>query len=230
MKSLYLLIHLFTISYPLAQSFEWRLKYATKWKALLPGLLITATFFIVWDVIFTRQGVWGFNHDYTMGVDFLHLPVEEWLFFITVPFASVFIYECILYFLPKIQANAFTKYLGVSVSILVLFVGIYNFERLYTFWNFLFGGTFLLFISITNPAWFGKFQVAYLFHLIPFFLVNGILTGTFLDAPVVWYNNDENLGLRILTVPIEDTVYSLLLLLMNVFFYEYFKKRFGLRT
>ena len=65
----------------------------------------------------------------------------------------------------------------------------------------------------------GKFYRAYLVSLIPFFIVNGILT----SLPVVMYNDSENLGIRIFTIPIEDTMYSLLLLLMNIVLFEYFK-------
>jgi lycopene cyclase domain-containing protein len=63
----------------------------------------------------------------------------------------------------------------------------------------------------------------YLFLLIPFFIVNGILTGTGLEAPIVWYNNQENLGVRLLTIPIEDTFYGFELIVLNVFFYEKWK-------
>ena len=63
----------------------------------------------------------------------------------------------------------------------------------------------------------------YLFLLIPFFIVNGILTGTGLEAPIVWYNNQENLGVRLLTIPIEDAFYGFELILLNVFFYEKWK-------
>jgi lycopene cyclase domain-containing protein len=90
-KYLYLGVLLFAISYPLAQSFERRIRYATQWKYLFPGMLGTAAFFIVWDIWFTNLGVWEFNPRYVLGWFFLDLPVEEWLFFLIVPFSSVFI-------------------------------------------------------------------------------------------------------------------------------------------
>jgi lycopene cyclase domain-containing protein len=70
------------------------------------------------------------------------------------------------------------------------------------------------------PHW-GYFLLAYLIQIIPFLIVNGILTA----LPVVIYNNAENLGLRIYTIPAEDTIYSLLLLLMNVAFFEYMRRK-----
>ena len=71
----------------------------------------------------------------------------------------------------------------------------------------------------------GKFYRFYLWHLIPFFIVNGILTGTGIDGEVVWYNNAENLGIRLGTIPIEDSLYSLSLMLMNISIFEWLKGR-----
>ena len=61
--------------------------------------------------------------------------------------------------------------------------------------------------------------------LIPFFLVNGILTGSFIEEQVVWYNNSENLNLRVFTIPIEDTIYAFSLILTNLVLTEYFQKK-----
>ncbi|WP_258101357.1 lycopene cyclase domain-containing protein [Marinoscillum pacificum] len=224
MKYLYFILHLFTVSFPLLRSFEPRIKYAKKWNALFIGIAITGAFFIAWDILFTRIGVWGFNSRYLMGVYIFNLPIEEILFFITVPFASVFIYECVIYFLPRIQTNKFIKINTGLIGFLLLIFAVLNFDRLYTFWNFLFAGIFLIYTGINNPDWLGKFWTAYLIHLVPFVLVNGVLTGYGLEEPIVWYNNEENLGIRLITIPIEDTMYALLLLLMNVTFYEKFKQ------
>lgn len=63
----------------------------------------------------------------------------------------------------------------------------------------------------------------YLIHLLPFVIINGILTA----LPVVSYNNLYNSGIRLGTIPVEDLVYSMLMLLMNVAIYEalYYKSK-----
>lgn len=221
MKPIYLIINILTITFPLVRSFEPKINYAKKWFALFPAIIITAAFFIIWDVIFTKNGVWGFNEIYLVGISIVGLPLEEWLFFITVPFASVFIYECVKYFLPSVPTNRIIQIASLALSLALLCLAIWNSEKSYTFWNFLFTGIFLLLIALRNPQWLGQFWTAYFIHLIPFLIVNGILTGSMLAEPIVWYNNAHNLSIRIFSIPIEDTIYALLLLIMNITLYEF---------
>lgn len=45
------------------------------------------------------------------------------------------------------------------------------------------------------------YYLTFLIILIPFVIVNSILTGSFIEGEVVWYNNAENLGIASLTIP-----------------------------
>lgn len=224
-KYLYLGLNLFTISFPLVRSFEPKIKFSSKWKALFPAIFLTGAFFIFWDHWFTRMGVWEFNPRYLLGIYIFQLPLEEWLFFLTVPFACVFIYEVLIYFFPKDPLRNFGKpFLYVMIPLLIG-LALMHLDLWYTSVNFLVGAMVLLIhFLIFNDRFLGKFLFAYLVHLIPFLLCNGILTGGFTEEPVVIYNNSENLGIRIGTVPVEDTIYSMSLLLMNISFFEWFRE------
>jgi lycopene cyclase domain-containing protein len=70
----------------------------------------------------------------------------------------------------------------------------------------------------------GYFWFAYFVHLIPFLIINGILTGAATPSPVVWYNPNEIIGLRIITIPIEDTIYALTCLLLPITILEAIRK------
>ena len=66
--------------------------------------------------------------------------------------------------------------------------------------------------------------MSFIFMLLPFFLINGILTGTSINNEVVWYNMNETFGFRIGTIPFEDLFYCLFMILLTVTFYERLKK------
>ena len=211
---------LFSLSYPLAQSFESRISYYTKWKKLALATIAMMLLFVPWDIWFTKLGVWQFNERYFLGLKIWHLPIEEWLFFIFIPFACIFIYEVLNYFFPN--QKPFKNEIAISyILALTLFsIAFINFDKQYTFVCFLLCGLVLLLSGIFKPIWLSKFFRMYLVSLIPFLLVNGFLTGSFTQEPVVIYNPDEILGIRILNIPIEDSIYNMLMLLIVVFFYE----------
>ena len=58
-------------------------------------LLCVAPPFIVWDVLATRAGHWSFDLSQTWGVEIIGLPVEELMFFVVVPIASIMSLEAV---------------------------------------------------------------------------------------------------------------------------------------
>jgi lycopene cyclase domain-containing protein len=220
-KYLYLGMLVFAISYPLAQSFEHRIRYASQWYALLPAILISASVFIIWDIWFTQLGVWEFNHRYVLGIFFFGLPMEEILFFLVIPFACIFIYEVLIYFFPQdIFLPLGKPFVYVIVPFLLGFAFL-HLDKWYTAVCFIFAALVVLcHFLIFNDRYLGRFLFAYLVHLVPFILCNGLLTGGMTEEPVVLYNDAENLGIRIWTVPVEDLIYSMCLFLLNISFFE----------
>lgn len=230
-KYLYLALNIGTIILPFLWSFDKKVSYFKKWFALWPAILLTAVIFLIWDYEFTQMGVWGFNAQYLSGIYLGPLPLEECLFFITVPYSCIFIYEVLKYYelkAPISETNA--KYISQLLTLLLLAMAVIHYDLWYTSVNFA-----VTALVILTHLWFFKtrflqrFYLFYLIHLIPFLLVNGALTGAFTPEPVVWYDDAENLGFRIFTIPVEDVFYSLAMMLMNISLYEYFLGRKTLR-
>lgn len=217
----YLLLNIFSIAFPLAFSFENRVKFYKKWKGLFLGILITGAVFIIWDIWFTANGIWGFNDRYLSGWTIINLPVEEWLFFIFIPYACLFIYEASKYYIRKDYLGRVARPMVFVIALIILVAGFFHLDRQYTGFTFLACGGFLIVhVFFIKAAWLGRFLIGYALSLIPFLLVNGWLTGGFTAEPVVWYNDAENLGIRIGSIPLEDSVYLLLLLLGVTTIYE----------
>jgi lycopene cyclase domain-containing protein len=217
----YLLLNIVSIAYPLYASFDKRIDMVKNWLAIFLALAITGAGFIIWDVYFTANGVWSFNDTYILGIKIWGLPIEEIMFFFFIPYACIFIYEVVKYFFRfSKDYMAYHILTGFLIGFFYI-LGFANSDKSYTFYVSILTATALLVhYLLYGISLLKHFYIAYLFHLIPFFAVNGLLT----YIPVVIYNNAENLSLRIFTVPMEDTIYSMLLLLINISLFENFKK------
>lgn len=213
----YLWINILTIIFPLIFSFEPNMKFFKKWAQIWPALIIVAAIFIVWDHYFTLWGIWAFNPKFVMGWFIYGLPVEEWMFFITIPYACMFVYETVRYYdWFKIPNNISIPILFVTMAILAVLAFVFR-ELLYTSVTFGFASLSLgLFWLVFKNKYLSLFLITYAIQLLPFLIVNGILT----SWPVLIYNNSENLSLRIGTIPVEDAIYSLIILTLNIIIYE----------
>ena len=221
-KYTYLFVNLLTILFPLLLSFDKKVAFYKSWKYLWPGMLITGLVFLFWDVIFTVDGVWSFNPKFIIGARISGLPVEEILFFFTVPFACLFIYACLRSYLKWEINIRLTRIISNIIIIFSILILVFYHHQLYTRICFTLAAFLVIvFQFILKVRWLNHFYLAYLVSLIPFYIVNGILTG----LPVVLYNNGQNMGMRLGSIPFEDHFYLMALLLMNLGFFEYFKSK-----
>ena len=147
------------------------------------------------------------------------------MFFICIPFSCIFTYFCLDKFF-KLDWRPFPEKIFVIISIIsYLGMAIVFHNKIYTFVTFSTTAISLLVLYfILKVKWIGKASFIY-FILMPGFLaVNGILTGTGLDSPIVNYNPENFIGFRILTIPIEDVFYGYEMILWNLYFFNKFKK------
>ncbi len=222
--SLYLILNIASLSIPLIYSFEKKMRFIKWWKEVFLAITITAILFLVWDIIFTKNGVWGFNPTYLSGIDIINLPLEEWLFFFCIPYASIFIHYAFKHFFSnKSLSRPISNIITVLLILILVPVIFLNTDKDYTFYNYLLLLVVLTYSLLAREKELPTFYITFLIILIPFFIVNGILTGSFIDDQVVWYNNTENLGIRLGTIPIEDIGYAFSMLFISIILIEKFK-------
>ena len=218
----YLIIDLGCIIIPLTASFYPKYAFYREWKYFLPANGIIALFFLIWDFLFTQNGVWGFNPDYLTGVYIGNLPLEEVLFFICIPYACVFTYFALSYLIRGIPGGIHRK-LSIFLILILAVLSLFSTHRAYTFVTFSLIAVFLLY-CLCRKKDLSYYYLAY-FAIFPFFLIsNAMLPGTGVADPIVWYNNEENLGIRLGTIPVEDTIYGMLLIFLNIDLYRMLKK------
>jgi lycopene cyclase domain-containing protein len=228
MDSLYLWLNLGSLSIPFLYSFHPKLKLYKKWKYMFPSIIIMMLFFIPWDIVFTANEFWGFNPNYLTGIYIVNLPIEEWMFFICIPYACIFTHYALLHYFPdwKLSEKTTTIISYALIAVMLLLIVLF-YDRWYPLINYSYAVILIFLVLKYRKDLLQQYFLTFLVMLIPFFIVNGILTGSFIEEQVVWYDNTQNLGVRIFTIPVEDSIYAFTMILTPLVLTEYFVKRFS---
>lgn len=233
----YLFVDLGCVLFPFIFSFYKKMPFYKNWKALGIATVAMMLLFIPWDILFTHKGIWGFNEKYLTGNYIFNLPIEEWFFFICIPYACVFTYESFRYFFPNLSSKYTGRKWSLFYILLLIPITLIHWGHWYTFTTGILSILALFLVSfVFKFKHLATFHLSWLVLLIPFYLSNGILTGldftqyAFINPfpenitdQIVWYNNAHNLGIRIWSVPLDDFFYGMLMLLIAIPVYERFK-------
>lgn len=211
--STYLQIILAIIALPLILSFYPKIKFYKKLRVKALWISLVLGFFIVWDSLFTYFGVWEFNREHIFGMSILGLPVEEILFFPSVAFSMFFVFVVIKHYLRAREIGIKRENLYTLSSVFFI-MGVLSHENTYTSIVNLLASLFVFLVAyfrfskIKSAAFVATLIVSF----VPFLIFNQMLT----DIPVVLYNETDILGIRVGSIPIEDFVYSFMLIFLII--------------
>lgn len=88
---------------PFVLSFYPPLKFWRNLKVLVFSIGVVIIVFGAWDIVATWRGHWYFNPSGVWGMRIINLPVEEWLFFVVIPFCCIFTWEALKYIKSRIK-------------------------------------------------------------------------------------------------------------------------------
>jgi lycopene cyclase domain-containing protein len=226
--SFYFYLNLAIIAFPLVFSFERRIKFYKRFRALVVALLIVGVFFVSWDVFATYRGDWSFNPAYVNEVKVLGLPLEEILFFITVPYSCLFVFDAMGHFFEDKKLFNPKKWVPLIIAGLVILSAFVFYGQEYTFLGILSVGLTILFVTLVNVQLFSSrsYWIYTFLTLVLFLIFNYILT----SYPVVEYSSNAITGIRMLTIPIEDFMFNFSMLTGYLWVYLWALKKFRIGT
>ena len=213
----YLLFNLFVISGPLLVFF-WKKPGIVRpdFKPLFVTIFLAGIFFAAYDQLVVNY-FWSFNDKYITGIFLFSLPLEEVLFFITVPFACLLLWVNYRKHLSEKIFPKFATYLLATVLILVPFFFLAG--KIYS------GSVLLVFLGVIVADFLLKTKLfSSRIFIIFIFLITNVLTFIFnlyLTArPIVIYNEIVKTNINIISIPIEDFVFGMALIALTLIIYE----------
>jgi lycopene cyclase domain-containing protein len=165
-------------------------------------IFLISCIFIVWDILFTHYEIWSFDKSYVLGLFFLKIPIEEYLWFVVIPFCGMFVYHvCERQFKILDSFDSLLKAISLFLALVIYYIGM---DKLYTAESMAFCSSAILFGILWGVPRYGLFLSFYGILLVPMFFFNGMLTGLFTKQSLVVYNWSEFSNIRILSFPVED--------------------------
>lgn len=224
MKFEYLLFNLIVIAGPLAYSFEKTINFRQFWREAFFGIVGSLIVYVLWDSSVTNRH-WYFNTPYMLDFRLLKLPIEEWLFFITVPYACLFVREVLKLVVKNSQKRELEWVRAGMFALLPFGVLIFQSGKEYTGLVLIaFGVVAFLDRQLRTNTLLQTRTYIFLASVIGFTLVfNMYLTA----RPLLIYAPAYQLDFRVITIPIEDFGYGLTHIALCNVIYEYFKIRSG---
>ncbi|MCU0424868.1 MAG: lycopene cyclase domain-containing protein [Candidatus Kapabacteria bacterium] len=225
MKFEYLLFNLIVIAGPFAYSFEKTINFRQYWREALFGIFGSLIVYVAWDSAVTNRH-WYFNAPYMLDFRLLKLPIEEWLFFITVPYACLFVREVLTL---VVKDSGFIRQLewvrAGMFALLPIGVLVFQSGKEYTGLVLIaFGVIAFLDRQLRTNTLLQTRTYVFLASVIGFtFVFNMYLTA----RPLLIYAPAYQLDFRVITIPIEDFGYGLTHIALCNIIYEYFKLRSG---
>lgn len=95
--SKYFALLLISVAVPFILSFYPKLKFYKNLSSLLRSIGLIVIIYGAWDVFAAWRGHWSFNPQGICGIKIINLPVEEWFFFMVIPFCCIFTWEVLKY-------------------------------------------------------------------------------------------------------------------------------------
>jgi len=212
---LYLFLNILIIVFPLLLSFDKKVRFYKKWKYLLGSILIVGTSFILWDIYATARGHWSFNEKYLVGLELYGLPIEEMMFFFTVPYACLFTYEALGEHARDWKVPI-KKWPFVITGLALIAAGTIFWGQEYTTIVLVQAGILVFILPFIVPELISKrrFWLYTLITLGLFVAFNMLLTA----IPIVTYGpqyiwgGDGLWNGRFFTIPLEDFIYNMSML------------------
>jgi lycopene cyclase domain-containing protein len=176
--------------------------------------------FVLWDIWAAMEGHWYFSNTYITQFRVAGLPVEEILFFLTVPFAMTYVWYVMGYYVsqtPKMYVRYIKRALMVA-GLLCIFLSAYNWSLAYTRWAFLAAGITCFMLVRARSLHTKQFVIFQGVLLLLFIFFNSYLTA----LPVILYGQQSYLNFRVGTIPLEDFFFNFALI--NLFLVAFLQK------